>query len=64
MTKRVKSLQGPSPRHSALATQLLSEKYRSGGEPLAKLCPIWLPQDLNLRPPALETNALPLDQLA
>ena len=27
-------------------------------------CPIWPARDLNLRPPASETNALPLDQLA
>ena len=62
--KRVTSWRGPSPRHCARATQLLSKKYRSGGEPLATLCPIWPVRDLNLRPPAPETNALPLDQLA
>ena len=28
------------------------------------LCPIWLARDMNLRPPAPETNALPIDQLA
>ena len=38
--KRVTSLRGPSPRHCARATQLLSKKCRSGGEPLATLCPI------------------------
>ena len=27
-------------------------------------CPIWPARDLNLRPPAPETKALPLDQLA
>ena len=37
--KRVTSWRGPFPRHCASATQLLS-KCRSGGEPLAKLCPI------------------------
>ena len=62
--KRVTSWRGPSPRHCARATQLLSKKCRSGGEPLATLCPIWPARDLNLRPPAPETNALPLDQLA
>ena len=61
--KRVTSLWGPSPRHCARATQLLSKKCRSGGEPLATLCPIWPARDLNLGPPAPETNALPLDQL-
>ena len=35
--KRVTSLQGPSPRHCARATQLLSKKCCSGGEPLATL---------------------------
>ena len=62
--KRVTSWRGPSPRHCARATQLLSKKYRSGGEPLATLSPIWPARDLKLRPPAPETNALPLDQLA
>ena len=38
--KRVTSWRGPSPRHCARATQLLSKKCRSGGEPLATLCPI------------------------
>ena len=45
------------------ATQLLSKKCRSGSEPLATLCPICEVLDLNLRPLAPETNALPLDQL-
>ena len=64
MPKRVTSLRSPTPRPCARATQLLSKKYSSGGEPLATLCPIWPVWDLNLRPPAPETNALPLDQLA
>ena len=34
------SLQGPSLRHCARETQLLSKKCCSGGEPLATLCPI------------------------
>ena len=38
--KRETSWRGPSPRHCARATQLLSKKCRSGGEPLATLCPI------------------------
>ena len=57
------SLRGPFPRRCARAAQLLSKKSRSGGEPLATLCPIWPARDLNLRPPTPETNALPLDQL-
>ena len=62
--KRVTCWQGPLPRHCARATQLLSKKYLSDGEPLAALCPIWPARDLNLRPFAPETNVLPLDQLA
>ena len=62
--KRVTSWRGPSPRHCTRATQLLLKKCRSGGEPLATLCPIWPAQDLNLRSPAPETNTLPLDHLA
>ena len=61
--KRVTSWLGPSPCHYARATQLLSKKCRNGGEPLATQCLIWLARGLSLRPPALETNALPLDQL-
>ena len=41
---------------------ILSKKCRNGGEPLATVCPISLAQDLNLEPPAPETNALPLNQ--
>ena len=51
MPKRVTSLRGPSPRHCARATQLLSKKCCSSGEPLATLCSIWPAQDLNLGPP-------------
>ena len=43
-------------------TQLLLEKRSTGRESLATLCLIWLAWDLNLRPPAPETNALLLDQ--
>ena len=57
-------LAGPSPHHCARTAQLLSKKCCSGGKPLATLCPIWPARDLNLRPPATETNPLPLDQLA
>ena len=53
--KRVTSWQGPSPRHWARATQLLS-KYRRGGQPLTTQRPIWPTWNLNLRPPAIETN--------
>ena len=62
--KRVTSLRGTSPRHCARATHLLLKKCHNGGEPLATLCPIWPVRELNLRPPAPETNALPLDQLS
>ena len=58
------SQHGSSPRHCARVTQLLSKKYRSGGETLAALCPIRPARDLNLGPPAPETNAIPLNQLA
>ena len=61
--KRVTSLRGPFTRHCARATQLLSKKCRMGGEQLAALCPIWPDRGLNFRPPAPETNVLPLDQL-
>ena len=57
--KRATSLRGPFPRHCTRTTQLLSKKYRSGGEPLATLCLIWPTRDLNLRPPGPETKALP-----
>ena len=46
------------------AAQFLLNKFYSGSEPLATLRPISPTQDLNLWPPTLETNALPLDQLA
>ena len=53
--KRVTSLRSPSSRHCARATQLHSKKCCSGGKSLATA------QDLNLGPPAPETNVLPLD---
>ena len=54
----------PSPRHCSRATQFLSKKCCSSDEPLATLCSILPVRDLNLRPPAPETHALPIDQLA
>ena len=44
--------------------QHCSSRRKVGGELLATLCSIWPARDLNLRPPAPETNAFPLDQLA
>ena len=55
---------GQSPRHCVWTTQFLSNKCRCGGEQLATLCPILPARNLNLSPPAPETNALSLDQLA
>ena len=62
--KRVTSLRGPSSRHCARAKQLFSKKCRNSGGPLATMCPMCPARDLNLRPTAPETNALPLDQMA
>ena len=63
--KRVTSFSGPIYASLRLrATQIFSKKCRSGGEPLTTLCLIIPVRDLNLRPPAPETTALPLDQLA
>ena len=62
--KRVMSWRGPSLSHCSRSTPLLSKKYRSGGEPLATLSPIWPARDLNIRPPAPEMNESTLDQLA
>ena len=39
----------------------MSKKCRGGGELLAIPCPILPAQDLNLRPPAPETNAVTLN---
>ena len=67
MPKRVTNLQGLSPHHctrTEQAEQLLSKKCCRGREPLAILYSIWPAWDLNLRPPATETNTSPLDQLA
>ena len=69
--KRVASSRGSFPRLCAWATQLLTKKCRSGGEPLATL---WIePQTTRSRvatnwfkpqTPGSETNALPLNQLS
>ena len=61
--KRAMSSRGPSPHHCARATQLLL-KCRSSGKQLAALCLIRPVRELNLRPPAPETNTLPLNQQA
>ena len=45
------------------AKQLFLKKCSSSDEPLATLRPIRLIRDLNCRPPAVEMNMLPLDQL-
>ena len=58
--KRVTSWRDPSSRHCARQAQLLSKKYRSGGEPSAILSDLTGPR---FEPPAPETNALPLDQM-
>ena len=59
--KLVTSRRGPYLHHCAQATQLLSKKCHSGGEPLATLCLIWPARDLKFRPPAPEANVLLLD---
>ena len=61
--KRVTSLRGPSPVFAPGQHSSFRRKCRSGGEPLATLRSIWPARDLNLKPPAPETNALPLNQL-
>ena len=48
-----------SPRYCTRATQLQAfEEMLQRWEPLASLCPISPARDLNVRPPAQETNAL------
>ena len=61
--KRVTRWRGPSSRHSARATQLLSKKCRSGSEAFGNTMSNLTALDLNLRHPAAETNALPVDEL-
>ena len=63
-TEELTSLRGPFLRHSARAKQLLLKKCSNSGEPLATLRPIRPAQNLNFRPPAPQTSALPLDQQA
>ena len=62
-SKNVTSLRCPSTRQCAQATQLLSKKmlqrWRAVGNTVSDLTV----RDLNLRPPAPQTNALLLDQL-
>ena len=62
--KLILHIAGPISASLRPATQLLSKKCHNGGEPLATLCPIWPARELNITPPTLETNTLPLDQLA
>ena len=62
MPKRGRSWRGPSSRYCARAAKFLLKKCRSGDMPLAKLCLILPARDLNLGPPAPETDASPLDQ--
>ena len=57
------SFQDPYPCHCTGNT-FFQRNCRSHGEPLATLLPLQPDQDLNLRPPAPETNALRLDRLA
>ena len=57
--KRLTCLWSPSPGHCAQETQLLSKKMSQWGQPLAILCLIRLAQDMNLRPTAPVTSALP-----
>ena len=52
---------GPISDQCTQETQLHMKKR---GEPLTTLCPISSARDMSLKPPAPETNALPLDQLA
>ena len=62
--KRVMSWLGVSQSHCSLATFLSKKSFRRNVAAVATLYPIWPARDLNLRPTAPETNALPLDQLA
>ena len=64
MLKHVTRLKRPSPCYNARERKLLSKTCCRGGEQLAAQCLIKLARDLNLKPPAPETNTLPLDQLA
>ena len=62
MPKRVTSLLGPAfvkapEQHGSFQRNIATMVSR--WQP----CPIWPTRDLNLRPPASETNALPLDHM-
>ena len=46
-----------------LATQLFSKKYRSGGEPLTTLRPIWPARDSTSRPRDERVTARPTHKL-
>ena len=78
MPKHATTLRNPSPRHCAAS--LLHSSFPKNVAAVASrwqhcvqfdrreiwtfLCPIWPAQDLNLRPPASDTIAFSLDQLA
>ena len=62
MLKRVTSLQGHL-RIIGPGQHSFSRRNVAAEASLATLCPIWPARDLNLWPPALEMNELPLDQL-
>ena len=57
MLNCVRSLRDSSLHHCAWETQLLVKKCYGNGKLLAILHPIWPARDLNLKPPAIETNA-------
>ena len=59
--KCVACLPGPFPHHRSRAAQLLAKKYRSGGEPLAKLCRFDRPR-FEPQTSAAEMYAILLDQ--
>ena len=63
MPEHVTSLEGPSPRHCTRKQHTCFRKnVKARWRAVATLCSIWAARDLNLRPLAPETNALPLDQ--
>ena len=62
--QRVRTVQGWFLRLFPLGSRVRREEYRIGSEQLETQFPIGLVGNLNFRPPAPETYALPLDQLA
>ena len=65
MLVRITSLRGPSPRHCGRAAQLqpfeeILQRWRAVNNTVSDLAA----RDLNLRPPAPETNECLLDRLA